>query len=136
MVYGWNTYQNVINRIANSLGFLGYASWDKIVYLGLPLTLGSNQTSLWNDVMNKLRTKIKAWGGQWLNRVGKLILIKAIISSLSIFQASFLLAPNSIMDQFSKLIKDFLRQGGKGNYRKFHLVKWDKVKLPLTEGSL
>ena len=86
--------------------------------------------------MNKLRTKIKAWGGKWLNRAGKLTLIKAVISSLSVFQASFLLALKSIMDQFSKLIKDFLWQGGKGNHRKFHLVKWDKVKLPLTDGGL
>ena len=55
VVYGWNTEHNVIQRIANSLGFLGYASWDKIKYLGLPLTLGPNRASLWNDVMNKLR---------------------------------------------------------------------------------
>ena len=79
---------------------------------------------------------MKAWGEQWLNRARKFMLIKAVISSLVVFQASFLLAPKSIMDQFSKLIRDFLWKGGKGNHRKFHLVKWDKVKLPLTEGGL
>ena len=55
VVYGWNTEHNVIQRIANNLGFSGYVSWDKIKYLGLPLTLGPNRASLWNDVMNKLR---------------------------------------------------------------------------------
>ena len=79
---------------------------------------------------------MKAWGEQWLNRARKIMLIKAVISSLPVFQASFLLALKSIMDQFSKLIKDFLWKGGKGNHRKFHLVKWDKVKRPLSEGGL
>ena len=55
---------------------------------------------------------------------------------MPVYQASFLLAPKSIMDQFSKLIQDFLWQGVKGNQRKFHLVKWDNVKLPLDDGGL
>ena len=64
------------------------------------------------------------------------MLVKAVLSSLLVYQASFLLAPKSIMDQLSKLISDFLWQGGKGNQRKFHLVKWDNVKLPLADGGL
>ena len=64
------------------------------------------------------------------------MLVKAVLSSLLVYQASFLLAPKSIMDQFSKLIRDFLWKGGKGNQRKFHLVKWDNVKLPLADGGL
>ena len=40
------------------------------------------------------------------------------------------------MDQISKSICDFLWQGGKGNHKKFHLVKWDIVKLPMAEGGL
>ena len=97
-MYGWNTEQNDIQRIANYLGFSGYTSWDKIKYLGLPLTLGPNGASLWNDVLNKLRTKTRAWGGQWLAKACKLMLVKAMISSLSVYQAYFLLAPKTIMD--------------------------------------
>jgi hypothetical protein len=39
-VYGWNVDHQTIQRISLYLGFLGYASWEKIKYLGLPLTLG------------------------------------------------------------------------------------------------
>lgn len=77
-----------------------------------------------------------AWGGQWLNNVGKLILIKAILSSLPIYQASFLLAPKEIIEQISKVIRDFLWKGGKGNQRKFHLVNWDIIKHPKNKGGL
>ena len=78
--------------------FSGFASWDKIIYLGLPLTLGFNISSLWIDVINKIKANIVIWGGHWLNHVCKLVLIKSILSSLPIYQASFLLDPNTIME--------------------------------------
>jgi hypothetical protein len=46
-VYGWNVDHQTIQRIAHYLGFSGYASWEKIKYLRLPLTLGSNKSLLW-----------------------------------------------------------------------------------------
>ena len=42
----------------------------------------------------------------------------------------------AIMEQVSKLFRDFLWQGGKGNHMKFHLVRWDIVKRPMLEGRL
>jgi hypothetical protein len=103
-VYGWNVDHQTIQRISLYMGFLGYASWEKIIYLGLPLTLGSNKSLLWTEVIRKLKAKIAAWGGQWLTNVGKLTLIKSVLSSLPIYQASFLLAPMVITTQISKLI--------------------------------
>jgi hypothetical protein len=66
------------------LGFSGYASWEKIKYIGLPLTLGSNKASLWEEIISKFKAKISAWGGQWLTNAGKLTLIKSVMSSLPI----------------------------------------------------
>ena len=40
------------------------------------------------------------------------------------------------MDLISKLIKDFLWRGGKGNQTRMHLVKWDVVKRLVIEGGL
>lgn len=135
-IYGWNADQQAIQRITLSLGFLGFASWDKIKYLGLPKTLGPNKLSMWKEVISKINSKIIAWGGQWLTNARKLILIKSVLSSLPIYQASFLLAPKKITEKISRLIKDFLWRGGRGNQIKFHLVNWDTVKLPISEGGL
>ena len=66
----------------------------------------------------------------------KLILIKSLLSSLPIYQSSLLLAPKSIMDQISKLIKDLLWRGGKRNHNHMHLVKWEIVKRPVLDGGL
>eukprot|EP00253_Pinus_taeda_P002669 PITA_02669 len=135
-VYAWNSDQQTTDRIASELGFKGYAEWDKIKYLGLPLTMGSNRNNLWEEVISKFNKKIAAWGGVWLSSGGKLTLIRSVLSALPTFQASLLLAPRQIADRISCLIRNFLWSGGKGNSNRFHLVNWELVKRPIKEGGL
>eukprot|EP00253_Pinus_taeda_P020349 PITA_20349 len=135
-VYGWNTEQHKIETIANALGYTGHADWEKIKYLGLPITLGSNRNQLWEEVISKFKRKITAWGGFWLTTGGKLMLIKSVLSALPTFQASLMLAPKLISDQISKLMRNCLWNGGRGNAHIFHLVSWDMVKRSLAEGGL
>ena len=97
VVYGWNVYHSAILRIANSLGFPRFDNSEKIKYLGLPLTLGPSPPSLWFEVIANTKSKIDSWGGQWLTKAVKLILIKAVLSALPNFQSSSLLALKSIM---------------------------------------
>jgi hypothetical protein len=136
VVYSWNAAEHETQMIACTLGFKGNSKWEKIQYLGLPLSLGINKVNLWEGVLTKIKGKIDAWGGHWLTHGGKLTLIKAVISSLPIYQGSYLLAPKLIAGQINKLLRDFLWHGGKGNQCKFHLVSWDTVKWPLREGGL
>ena len=122
VVYGWNVDQSIVANISQILGFDGYASWDKVKYLGFPITLGQNNPSLWLEVISKIKSKIVSWGGHWLTTAGKLILIKSVLSALPIYQSSLLLAPKSIMDQISKLIIDFFWRSRKRNQNRMHLV--------------
>lgn len=57
-------------------------------------------------------------GTQLITTTRKLILVKVVVSSLPIYQASFLLAIKMIIEQPSKLIRNFPCQGGKGNTKK------------------
>eukprot|EP00253_Pinus_taeda_P023884 PITA_23884 len=135
-IFGWNVSQHNLNNIAQILGFECFAQWDSIKYLGLPLTSGVNNRSLWQGVISKIKDKITSWGGYWLTKGGKIILLKSALSALPIYQASFLLAPKHIMEQISCLLRDFLWKGGRGNQNKIHLVNWDLVKRPILEGGL
>ena len=67
---------------------------------------------------------------------GKLVLIKAFLSALPIFQSSLLLAPKSITTQISKLLRDFLWNGGKGNQNKLHMFGYETTRKPISEGGL
>eukprot|EP00253_Pinus_taeda_P009869 PITA_09869 len=135
-VYGWNIGQQELTSISKLFGFNSHAHWEKIKYLGLPITNGFNKRSLWSEIINKMKSKITTWGGYWLTKGGKVILIKSVLSALPIYQASLLFAPKSVTDQISKILRDFLWQGGKGNQHKIHLVKWDLVKRLIPEGGL
>ena len=135
-MYGWNADHSTVANISQILGFDGYATWDKVKYLGLPLTLVQNNPSLWLEIISKIKEKIVSWGVHYLVKARKLILIKSVLSALPIYQSSLLLAPKAIMDQISKLIKDFLWRGGKQNHNRMHLVNWEIVKRPVLEGGL
>ena len=113
VVYYWNVDQLVVANITQILGFEGFATWDKVKYLGLPLTLGKNNPSLWLDIIGKLKAKIASWGGHWLTKARKFIVIKPILSALPIYQSYLLLALKKIMDKISKLLRDFLWRGWK-----------------------
>ena len=93
VVYGWNVEPPVILQISDFLGFPGFVKWEKIKYLGLPLTHGSSPPSLWLEVLAKFKDKIAFWGGQWLTKAGKLILINFVLTTYPIFQSILLLAP-------------------------------------------
>ena len=58
VVYGWNVDQSKVDKISQILGFEGYAYWDKVKYLGLPLTLGKNNPSLWMEIISNIKAKI------------------------------------------------------------------------------
>ena len=44
--------------------------------------------------------------------------------------------PKFITAQISKLLWDFLLNGGKGNQNKLHLFGWETLKIPISEGGL
>jgi hypothetical protein len=135
-VLSWNIGQHELTGITTLLSFKGQAKWDRFKYLDLPIISGVNKTSLWSDIISKIKSKIVAWGGYWLTKGGKVILIKSLLSTLPIFQAAFLLAPRNMMEQISKLLRDFLWKGGNGNENKMHLVNWEVVKKSMAEGGL
>ena len=109
-VYRWNVDQLALLRISDFFGFPGFVKWENIKYLGLPLTLGSSPPSLWLDVLAKLKAKITSWGGQWLTKSSKLILIKSVLSAFPVFQSTLLLAPKSISAQITKILRVFFME--------------------------
>jgi exonuclease III len=135
-IYSWNLSHQELVGISAILGFKGHENWERIQYLGLPIISGGNKRSVWTDLISKIKNKIAAWGGFWLTRGGKVTLIKSVLSAIPLYQAAFLLAPRTVNEQISKLIRDFLWQGGKGNDNKLHLVNWETVRRPTAEGGL
>eukprot|EP00253_Pinus_taeda_P035640 PITA_35640 len=136
MTYTWNVPRYITQRISIIMEIPAQRNWSHFMYLGLPLAKESIKTEIWVKLIEKLRGKLQSWGVYWLNLAGRTILIKAILSALPIYQFATTLTPASIHKHMELIIRSFLWQGGKKDTKRFSLVKWDKVILPLEKGGL
>jgi hypothetical protein len=135
-IYGWHVPGHIKEQIARIFGFPIITTWNHFKYLGMPIFLNRYSSTAWLGIVEKIAARIRSWGGQWLNPAGKTVLIKSVLSSLSIFQCSGLLAPKNILEKIGKAIRCFLWAGGKTNTKKFHLINWKQVCQPYNRGGL
>jgi len=91
---------------------------------------------MWSPIIDKIKTRIQAWGASWLNLAGKLVLIKPVLASIPIYQSSILLAPSKFISQIESLLRRFIWKGGNQNENKLPLVNWGKVTKPYLEDGL
>jgi hypothetical protein len=135
-IYGWNTSPREMLEISRVLGMESFTNWDSFKYLGVPIFRTKPKASQWLPLIDKLKERINSWGAKWLNLVGKVVLIKAVLASILIYQSSLLLAPATMIQKIDALFRRFLWEGGKKNGRKLHLISWVKVAKPISEGDL
>jgi hypothetical protein len=96
-IYGWNINPREMLEISRVLGMEGYMAWDAFQYLGVSIFKTKPLASNWNPLIEKLKNKINSWGAIWLNLEGKVVLIKAVLAIIPIYQSSLLLAPVTII---------------------------------------
>eukprot|EP00253_Pinus_taeda_P015500 PITA_15500 len=136
IVYSWNFSVKELSDIARILHMEGSWAWDSFRYLGIPIFRTIPKVVHWLPLLDKIKNRIHAWGASWLNNARKIILMKAVLSSLPLYQHSILLAPKTFINKMEVLLRCFLWEGGKNNERRLHLVKWDTIKKPFMEGGL
>jgi len=135
-IYGWNIDKRTLTKISQKLDMKAKENWETFKYLGLPISLGNSKGRHWQEMLDKLQRKINCWGGRWMNKAGKLILLNTVLSALPIYQFSALLAPKYVCNNMAKLLRDFLWEGGKDNQGKFHLLNWNTILRSKQEGGL
>jgi hypothetical protein len=103
-IYGWNVLGHIKEHISRILGFPVITTWTHFKYLGMPIFLNSYGKISWQDVIDKILSRIQSWGGRWLNPAGKTVLLKSVLSSFPIFQCFGLLAPKGTLEKISKAL--------------------------------
>ena len=121
-IYCWNILANTLSAISRCLGFAASSNWSLFKYLGLPIFHKIAFSRDWLPLLEKFKLKIQAWGFSWLNLAGKSMLIKAVPSSLPIFQFFVLLAPSCILRKMEDFIRKFFWEGGKQNEKSIPFV--------------
>ena len=92
------------------------------MYFRLPLGAHYKDPSIWNNVMEKMETKLAGWKRMYLSKGGRLTMIKSMLSNISTYYLSLFQIPVRVAKCKEKIQRDFL-WGGVGNEFKFHLVQ-------------
>jgi len=104
-------------------------------YLGMPLGACHRATSTWDDIVVNMKRRLASWQRLYLSKGARVSLIKSTRSNLPTYFLSLFSIPIRVANRIEKLQKDFF-WGGIGEEFKYHLVRWDKVCSPISEGGL
>ena len=95
-----------------------------ITYLGVPLEANMNRFSSWEPIIERIQYRLSAWKASCISRAEKLVLIKAVLSSLPVYYLSIFKMPKRVAAEINKIQKRFLWCGKHGK-RFTAMVKWE-----------
>jgi hypothetical protein len=122
--------------IANIFQFPFSVSWKSFKYLGMSIFLHSLPVEAWKVIFQKIKEKIVSWGALWLNPVGRLVLVKYVLSMLLFFNSPLFWLQQVSKNLYPKKFINFFGKGEKLNLKRFHLVNWFLVRSPKEHGGL
>ncbi|XP_056695812.1 uncharacterized protein [Spinacia oleracea] len=108
---------------------------DLGIYLGFPLTDRRPSTSQMSHIAKKIRGKLASWKAKCLSKAGRLTLIKSTLSTIANYSMQALALPGKTVDEIDKICSNFLWDSTTDKKRT-HLVAWDRVCAPVSQGSL
>ncbi|KAK3225650.1 hypothetical protein Dsin_005512 [Dipteronia sinensis] len=91
-----------------------------ITYLGLPLGGNPKKEALWSPVIQKVKERLVPWKRSFIFKGGRLVLIKAVLSSLPTFYMSVFGIPAGVVKNIKKFQREF---SGMMNQRSFKIIK-------------
>ena len=103
-------------------------------YLGYFLKPNGYLVKDWLWMVSKFEKKISHWTNRLLSMGGRLVLIRAVLSSIPVYWLSLILIPSSILDKLRKVIFSFL-WGSSVKHKKYHLVDWHILARPTSHGG-
>lgn len=90
---------------------------------------------IWENLLERVRKKLSMWKRQFLSKGGRIVLVKSVLSSLPVFLLSSRLVMETVAFELEKLTKRFIR-ASKDGLKKFHLVAWEILCIPIDRGGL
>jgi hypothetical protein len=77
-------------------------------YLGFYLKAGAQRMEEWNWLLKKFEKRINNWCYRWLSLGGRLTLLKAVLTSQSVYWLSMAVVPISVLNLLRKMMFNFL----------------------------
>ena len=120
-----NTDPSISEAISNILPCTFNAS--KSLYLGLPIFMGNSKKRAFQDIIDKLLSRIEGWRAKTLSQASKLVLIKSVVAALPSYAMSSFLLPNSFCSKLDRIFKNFWWGFPSNKSRILYLKAWDSL---------
>ncbi|XP_057739856.1 uncharacterized protein LOC130956947 [Arachis stenosperma] len=122
--------------VTNMCGLLGCGEAVLPVrYLGIPLGANPRLVKTWKPIIDKVEDRLSLWKAKFLNKAGKLVLIKSVLNSLPVYYLSLYKMPKGVADRIIGLQRRFQWSKEDGN-NGIPMVKWEVVQAPKKLGGL
>lgn len=82
-------------------------------YLGLPLAINKLTRADWQPLLDQVRKFIPAWQRGFIQRPGRLILVKSVIAARLIHQLMVLNPPGWVLEEIDRWMRSFLQREDK-----------------------
>jgi hypothetical protein len=105
-------------------------------YLGLPLTIGKPTKEVLLPLVDKVADYLPGWNASLLNRAGRLILVKVVLTVVPIYLLIAMDLLKWVLKAIDKKRRGFLWKGHQQANGGNCLVAWEKVQRPLNMEAL
>ncbi|KAL2512765.1 Uncharacterized protein Adt_18365 [Abeliophyllum distichum] len=106
-----------------------------VTYLGVPLFKGHRKIFLYDDLIQKVRSRISGWASRLLSPGGRITLIRSVLSSLPLYLLQILKPPKAVLKKLESIFARFLWDS-KDHTHRLHWKRWKDLCLPTEEGGL
>ena len=79
-----------------------------ITYLGVPLGASMSRFSSWQPIIERIQNRLSSWKASCISRAGKLILIKAVLSSFPVYYLSIFKMSKKVAAEINRIQRRFL----------------------------
>ncbi|KAL2497861.1 Uncharacterized protein Adt_23411 [Abeliophyllum distichum] len=122
-----------IHRLEHLTGFRHQQ--QPFTYLGVPLFKGHRKTFLYDDLIQKIRSRISGWASRLLSPGGRITLIRSVLSSLPLYLLQILKPPKAVLKKLESIFARFLWDS-KDHTHRLHWKRWKDLCLSTEEGGL
>lgn len=108
-------------------------------YLGVPIGDSHKKKRFWTPLTSKVKTRLAQWKSKFLNKAGRLILIRAVMNAMPVYWMGLFKVPGGIINEIDKVKRRFFwgeYLSGDSWSKKLHTINWNMVCISKTSGGL